>query len=110
MNYSESKIGCPTPVGVYPLGATPDGISDLAGNVWEWCADWFKGDYYAESPANDPKEPTSGSGRVLRGGAWDDYVPGLCRGSYRINYVPVARFDGFGFRVVSSSCCLGLPE
>ncbi len=51
LNYSDSDIGHPTPVGIYPLGSTPEGICDLAGNIWEWCADWYGG-YPAERVAN----------------------------------------------------------
>ncbi len=59
------------PVGSYPSGASPYGVMDLAGNVWEWVADWYDPSYYANSPALDPRGPVSGQAKVLRGGGWD---------------------------------------
>jgi formylglycine-generating enzyme required for sulfatase activity len=53
-NYVETKVGKPTPVGLFPRGATPEGIQDLAGNVSEWTADWYD----------------EGQLRVVRGGSW----------------------------------------
>ena len=59
-----------TEVGQHPAGASPYGALDMAGNVWEWVADWYDSDYYATSPVEYPPGPASGNIRVLRGGAW----------------------------------------
>jgi len=70
------------PVGSYPLGASPYGALDLAGNVWEWVNDWVDEAYYQDSPASNPGGPDSGEYRVLRGGSWHDPEDGQ-RASYR---------------------------
>ncbi len=94
------NVGRPTPVGIYPLGATPEGLHDLAGNVWEWCADWF-GNYPPEDE-EDPTGPPSGASRVLRGGSFI-CLPRYLRAAYRDGVHPEGRFDNFGFRVCCSS-------
>ena len=67
---AESGTG-PAKVGSYLQGASPYGAMDMAGNVWEWVADWYDTEYYLNSPERNPSGPTVGSRRVLRGGAWD---------------------------------------
>ena len=84
-----------TPVGLFPLGATPDGIHDLAGNVWEWVADWY-GEYLKEKQRN-PTGPERGQYRVSRGGAWY-IVSWLLRAADRGRFEPVYRDDFIGFR------------
>ncbi len=66
----DSYVGDTTAVGSYPSGASPYGALDMAGNVWEWVNDWFDSNYYASSPVSNPAGPSSGTYRVLRGGAW----------------------------------------
>ena len=91
-----------TPVGAYPQGASPYGLLDVAGNVCEWCQDWYDADYYASSPQRDPQGPRSGSHRVIRGGSWcgsEWYV----RAAHRNGADPDFRSDAVGFRCVSQS-------
>ena len=57
-------------VGSFPKGASPYGALDMAGNVMEWCSDWYSRDYYSVSPKKNPKGPESGAYRVLRGGTF----------------------------------------
>jgi formylglycine-generating enzyme required for sulfatase activity len=94
-------VGHPTPVGIYPLGGTPEGIRDLAGNVWEWCGDWLG--YYSEAHRANPNGPESGEGRVLRGGSYGDTAGVLLCATYRHGARPEDRNGSIGFRLVWSS-------
>ena len=96
---SKKKIGDAggtTPVGVY--GISPYGCSDMAGNVLQWCADWYDADYGKSAPANDPPGPATGKWRVLRGGSWDRHDQGYFRCAYRYYRGPGYRFSLDGFR------------
>jgi formylglycine-generating enzyme required for sulfatase activity len=101
-NSSESKLGRTTPVGSYPSGASPYGALDMAGNVWQWVADWYDKDYYKRSPERNPRGPESGQSRVLRGGSWGSN-PIHLRTAYRDDETPGYRRYGIGFR-----CARGL--
>jgi formylglycine-generating enzyme required for sulfatase activity len=102
LNFNQN-VGHPTPVGIYPRGATPEGIQDLAGNVWEWCADWYGADYYArcakQGVVREPAGPEVGEYRVLRGGSWI-YVSWYCRAASRGDDQPGHRSGDVGFRLV----------
>ncbi len=56
------------PVGSSPAGASPYGVEDMAGNCWEWVADWYEHEYYSIAPAKNPMGPEKGTHKVLRGG------------------------------------------
>jgi formylglycine-generating enzyme required for sulfatase activity len=98
-NYFETGISSTSPVGCFPYDSTPYGIIDMAGNVWEWCQDWYVKDYYSRSPSRDPLGPSKGSDRVIRGGAWV-IVARNCRSAIRYGDVPVKRNAYLGFRLV----------
>jgi eukaryotic-like serine/threonine-protein kinase len=83
------------PVGSLPAGASWCGALDMAGNCWEWCADWYGP--YPDGPQVDPKGPASGTDRVIRGGFYKNMAD-LFRGSCRLHQEPHVGRDGIGFR------------
>lgn len=82
-------------------GANGYGLYDMAGNVSEWCNDWYSSTYYSTSPYDNPQGPASGTGHVLRGGGWfiNAYY---CRVAYRSHsdFTPGYRISFSGFRIV----------
>ncbi|MGD2086522.1 MAG: SUMF1/EgtB/PvdO family nonheme iron enzyme [Candidatus Aminicenantes bacterium] len=100
-NSRECGLNRTSPVGIFPNGKSPYGCMDMAGNVFEWCSDWFAEDYYKKSPEKNPRGPGNGSGRVLRGGYWGVGAP-LCRAAFRGFGGPAVRDGGVGFRLLRS--------
>ena len=101
----ENSGGRPRPVG--RKLPNPWGLYDVYGNVWEWCNDFYKVDYYDESPEENPKGPETGDNKVLRGGCWRSTLD-ECRSSYRYNEAPgytdiCFGYDIYGFRCVRTS-------
>ncbi len=82
---------------VASFAPNPFGLYDMAGNVSEWTADWFDGDYYKRGQNQDPKGPASGDYKVIRGGAWSDSAPRTT--VFFRNWVrPTQRTPNIGFR------------
>jgi eukaryotic-like serine/threonine-protein kinase len=72
VNKQDLCTGDTAAVGSLPAGASPYGVMDMTGNVWEWVNDWYAGSYYRDSPGANPTGPKTGEARVLRGGSWLD--------------------------------------
>lgn len=104
-HFPDRNSGADGFVGVAPVGSFPAngyGLYDMTGNVWEWVADWFDANYYAQSPKVDPRGAKAGSQRVLRGGSY------LCATNFCANYrvsgrssaTPDSSLSNAGFRTV----------
>jgi formylglycine-generating enzyme required for sulfatase activity len=97
-SYSQTLM----PVGRYEKGKSPFGLFDMAGNVWEWVQDWYKADYYVESPARNPTGPEEGQFKVLRGGSWSE-LPQYLLTYGRFKLPPATRNSYTGFRCAKSA-------
>jgi len=96
-NYYKCKRRGTVPVGSYPPGASPYGAMDMAGNVNEWTADMYDKNYYRNSPNRNPKGPSSGNARVVRGGS-RDFNPSYLRASNRHYHDPSYGYRDNGLR------------
>jgi len=101
LNSSEGGKGDTTAVGSYPGDVSPYGALDMAGNVVELVSDWYDGSYYANSPLNNPKGPSSGQYRAASGGGW--YWDSSAARTYHRGYVDfVTPMYVVGFRCARS--------
>ena len=95
----------PIPVGQFPKGESPNGIADLAGNVWEWCLDEYSPTFYQQHNGGTSQDPLNLQfrdvlrARVIRGGAWD-VGRAFLRSSLRFKFYPLDSTHTIGFRVV----------
>jgi len=90
-NYADA--GSTMSVGAYPSGASPYGVMDLSGNVWEWCHEMIDGGSLHGDTGSGPR-------RVLRGGSWEGNMPGDFRASFRQRQFPSYMYYTIGFRCV----------
>ena len=92
----ESRIGQTSAVGIFPNGASPYGVEEMSGNVWEWCLT----DYNKPQPEARKENLREANTRVLRGGSWSFYLM-FARAVFRLYYLPALRNNLIGFRLVS---------
>ena len=96
------------PVGSFPKGKSYYGVMDMAGNVWEWTADWYSDVYYgyssraAKRPKKNPTGPEVGSWRVIRGGSWIDKIA-RCSTTFRFYFYPNLKTSFVGFRLAKTA-------
>ena len=95
------SAGSPSPAGRFPSGASPYGCLDMAGNVWQWCLDWYGP--FDSTTAKNPTGPASGTDRVLRGGSWYNANPSSfrCAGRYQFDTTLGLPAVNSGFRLAA---------
>ncbi|MGC9027885.1 MAG: SUMF1/EgtB/PvdO family nonheme iron enzyme, partial [bacterium] len=91
----------PDPVGNHPSGASPYGVMDMAGNVWQWVNDWYAQDYYSKSPQNNPQGPAQTGFKVIRGGSFVSSSD-VIKTYFRSYEPPDFYYNNLGFR-----CAIG---
>lgn len=104
-------VGGTAPVGSWPGNESAVGARDMAGNVWQWTADWWAPDAYGAVACRNPRGPAEGDERVLRGGAWY-YGPEALAVTYRNHWPPVLVFSGDPFgdaRAFGVRCAYDAP-
>jgi formylglycine-generating enzyme required for sulfatase activity len=101
-DYAQDGYEFTAPVGSFESGRSPFGVHDLAGNVAEWCQDWYAAGYYENSPRKNPTGPDTGAERVVRGGSWRGFA-GAVRASGRSFFAPRETQIDVGFRCVKDA-------
>lgn len=104
LNYYDGTKNCvgeTTEVGSYESGASPYGVMDMSGNVWEWVNDWWQFDYYSVSPPANPQGPATGSWRMVRSGSFGEPSAGV-RSAVRGHGGPETWGASVGFRCARS--------
>ncbi len=86
----------------FPEGASPYGVYNMLGNVWEWCNDWYDENYYQKNQTSNPSGAKTGHYRVLRGGSWNNDFD-ACRSTNRSLFAPSLRYNDIGFHIFCSA-------
>ncbi len=106
---SNNLVGTTTPVDEFPLGRSPYGAWDMAGNAYEWCADFYQSNYYPYSPDLDPQGPDTGEERVIRGGFYAETRPNV-RTIHRNSAPQDHANEHIGFRLAQSAVEIAAGE
>jgi len=93
----------PSPISSYKTDISPYGVEDMAGNVSEWCSDWFDIVYQPNASRRNPTGPATGYDRVLRGGWWGCHDLIFYQTYHRDHFAPTERQDSIGFRCAAAS-------